>query len=591
MTITTRNSKCGEATTSSQKKIVDDEQLVQEDEISENEVQENGKVRIDIDDTVEETHEEVNPSMEHIVDIPEMVVPKAKTPMPRPPPPYTQRLAKKNGENQFKKFIDMIKSLSVNVPLVEDLEQIPSYEKFMKDLVTKKRSLNCEIIKMTHQVSAIVHSMAPKLEDTDAFTIPYTIGSSNIAKALCDLGASINLMSYSVFKTLGIGQQRPTFMRLQMADHTMNRLLGIIDDVLVRVDKFILPVNFVILYCEVDYEVPIILDLPFLATGKALVDVKADELTFGVGDEKVVFHVCKSMRQPNSNEVCSFVNLVNDVIIDETSAVMNVDDTLEAELLHCDDQEMEGYVDSTLAVLQKSKKAIRWTLADIRGIRPTFCMHKINLEEGVKPSIEHQRKLDESMQEVVKKKMPLGLCNARATFQMCVMEIFTDMVEDFFEVFMDDFSVVGDSFDDFLANLDKVLDVSELVKSCDECQRAGGISKKNEMPLTTILEIDIFDVWGIDFMGPFVSSCENTHILVAVDYVSKWVEAVAFPNNEVRSVVAFLKKNIFARFGTPRAIISDGGSHFCNKAFDTLLTKYDVTHKVMSPIILKQVVK
>ncbi|XP_070049207.1 uncharacterized protein [Nicotiana tomentosiformis] len=104
------------------------------------------------------------------------------------------------------------------------------------------------------------------------------------------------------------------------------------------------------------------------------------------------------------------------------------------------------------------------------------------------------------------------------------------------------------------------------------------------MPLIAILEIDIFDVWGIDFMGPFVSSCENTYILVAGDYVSKWVEAVAFPNNEARSVLAFLKKNIFTRFGTPRAIISDGPSYFCNKAFDTLLSMYGVTHKVSTPI-------
>jgi len=86
---------------------------------------------------------------------------------------------------------------------------------------------------------------------------------------------------------------------------------------------------------------------------------------------------------------------------------------------------------------------------------------------------------------------------------------------------------------------------------------------------------------SIDFMCPFVSSYGNTYFLVVVDYVSKWVEAVALPNNEARSVVAFLKKSIFARFGTPRAIISDEGSHFCNRAFNTLLPR----------IILKQVVK
>ncbi|XP_070013883.1 uncharacterized protein [Nicotiana sylvestris] len=94
-------------------------------------------------------------------------------------------------------------------------------------------------------------------------------------------------------------------------------------------------------------------------------------------------------------------------------------------------------------------------------------------------------------------------------------------------------------------------DASELVKRCDECQRADEILNKDEMPLNTILEVDIFDVWGIDFMVPFVSSCGNTYILVAVDYVSKWVEAVTLPNSEARSVVAFLKKSIFTRFGTP----------------------------------------
>ncbi|XP_070013001.1 uncharacterized protein [Nicotiana sylvestris] len=156
---------------------------------------------------------------------------------------------------------------------------------------------------MTHKVSAIVHSMAPKLEDPGTFTIPCTIGSADFAKASYDLGESINLMPYSIFKTLRIGQPRPTSMRLQMADRTMKRTLG-----------------------------------------KALVDVEAGELTFRVSDKKVVFHVCKSMTQWNINEFCSFVDLVTDVIIDETSVVINVDDTLEADLLNCCDEAMEDYV-------------------------------------------------------------------------------------------------------------------------------------------------------------------------------------------------------------------------------------------------------
>ena len=100
------------------------------------------------------------------------------------------------------------------------------------------------------------------------------------------------------------------------------------------------------------------------------------------------------------------------------------------------------------------------------------------------------------------------------------------------------------------------------------------------MPLTNILVCEIFDVWGIDFMGPFPKSFSNEYILVAVDYVSKWVEAVALPSNNAKVVVNFLKKNIFTRFGTPRAIISDEGTHFCNKQFDSLLKKYGVTHRI-----------
>ena len=83
------------------------------------------------------------------------------------------------------------------------------------------------------------------------------------------------------------------------------------------------------------------------------------------------------------------------------------------------------------------------------------------------------------------------------------------------------------------------------------------------MPLTNIIEIKLFDVWGIDFMGPFLSSYGNKYILVGVDYVLKWVEAIASPTNDAKVVIKFLRKNIFTHFGTPRAIISDGSSHFC----------------------------
>ncbi|GKA82704.1 reverse transcriptase domain-containing protein [Tanacetum coccineum] len=122
-------------------------------------------------------------------------------------------------------------------------------------------------------------------------------------------------------------------------------------------------------------------------------------------------------------------------------------------------------------------------------------------------------------------------------------------------------------------------DAHELVKNCDSCQRQGKISQRDEMPQNSIQVCEIFDVWGIDFMGPFPSSRGNKYILVAVDYLSKWVEAKALPTNDARVVVKFLK-SLFARFGTPRAIISDRGTHFCNDKFAKVMSKYGVTHRL-----------
>ena len=103
------------------------------------------------------------------------------------------------------------------------------------------------------------------------------------------------------------------------------------------------------------------------------------------------------------------------------------------------------------------------------------------------------------------------------------------------------------------------------------------------MPLNPILVVDLFDVWGIDFMGPFLSSFGYIYILVGVDYVSKWVEAVPCRAADHRVVLKFLMENIFSKFGVPKVIISNGGSHFCNKPFENLLNKYGVKHKVATP--------
>ncbi|XP_049410592.1 uncharacterized protein LOC125873776 [Solanum stenotomum] len=163
----------------------------------------------------------------------------------------------------------------------EALEQMPGYAKFMKDLVTKKRVVSYENDERLKHCSAIAtRSLVQKKEDPGTFTIPCTIVLLHFAKALCYLGASINLMPLFIYKQLGLEAPKPTTMQLLMVDRTVKKPIGVLQDVLVKVESFIFLVDFVILYCKIDFEVPIILERPFHATGHALVDMQRGQLKF-----------------------------------------------------------------------------------------------------------------------------------------------------------------------------------------------------------------------------------------------------------------------------------------------------------------------
>ena len=123
-------------------------------------------------------------------------------------------------------------------------------------------------------------------------------------------------------------------------------------------------------------------------------------------------------------------------------------------------------------------------------------------------------------------------------------------------------------------------DAYEFCKGCAKCQKIGNFSQRNEMPQIPLLFCEIFYVWGMNFMGPFTSSCGFLYILLAIDYVSKWVEAKATRTNDSKVVVGFLRSNIFSRFGIFRAVISDQGTHFCNRTVEALMQKYGVHHRV-----------
>ncbi|XP_021748087.1 uncharacterized protein LOC110713944 [Chenopodium quinoa] len=822
----------------------------------------------------------------------------------------------------------------------------------MRDLLSNKSRLEeSATISLPKEVSAIIQNKLPqKLGDPGSYAIPVKIGDLEAMDALCDLGASVSLMPYSIAKTLKVGDLKPTRMSLQLADRTVRLPLGILEDVPVQVGRVFVPCDFVVMEMEEDSRVPLILGRPFLNTAGVVIDMKEGRLTLNVGDEKISFSFSQTLKNPLINEVHRIDTLERDLeefrerlyerdplqatltgsLVEEGEEAKGYDLLLNQPLAHevikfevlnveakeerttpppkvelkplppllkyafLDDSEnypviFNAKLDDTsleklLVVLRKYRDVIGYKIDDIKGISPTICMHKILLDDDHASSIEHQRRLNPNMKEVVNlvlnwenghfmveegivlghvissrgievdrakieviERLPppsnvkgirsflghagfyrrfikdfskiakpltqllvkdapfvftndcllafdrlkealisapiiqppnwelpfelmcdasdfavgsvlgqrkdkklhaiyytsktldeaqrnytttekefLAIVHAIVKFRSYLLGskviVFTDhvalkyllskkepkprlirwvlLLQDYdieirdkkgaenvvadhlsrLPIFVGDLDnlPIDDSFpddrlfailqvpapwfadianylscsilppdltyqqkrkflhdirqyfwddpllfkqgvdglfrrcvpDDEIENvitmchsspcgghmsanktLAKILqcgfywpsmfkDVWGVVKACDRCQRTGNILRRSEMPLNNILELEIFDVWGIDFMGPFPTSFGNKFILVAVDYVSKWVEAVASPTNDAKVVVKLFKKVIFPRFGMPRAVISDGGLHFAKRSFQALLQKYSVRHKV-----------
>ncbi|CAN6687761.1 unnamed protein product [Malus baccata var. baccata] len=952
--------------------------------------------------------------------------------------PFPSRFMQTKKEEAEKDILETFRKVQVNIPLLDAIKQVPRYAKFLKELcTTRKRMSTKEVVKVGENVSAILQrKLPPKCKDPGSFTIPCVIGNTRFESAMLDLGASINVMPYSIYASMNLGALKNDGVIIQLADRSNAYPKGVLEDVLVQVNHLVFPADFYVLEMdESDHapSLPILLGRPFMKTARTKIDVYSGTLSMEFDGEVVNFNLSDSIKYPSDDHSCFSIDIIDSLaqgylddlnddalekvitrgmelktkgadcmhahgIQESSHAVPTSEELLEvvaalesspkldgkytnresipistnkllpsiiqAPILELkplpshlkyiflgENETLPAIISSSLTaqeeekllrVLKEFKSALGWTLADIKSISPTTCMHHIFLEEGAKPTREAQRRLNPPMMEVVKKeiiklldcgviypisdsrwvspvqcvpkksgvtvvanaenelvlqriqtgwrvcidyrklntttrkdhfslpfidqmlerlagyafycfldgysgynqivispedqekttftcpfgtfayrRMPFGLCNAPATFQRCMMSIFSDHVEKIIEVFMDDFSVFGDSFDSCLHNLSVILkrcvetnlvlnwekchfmvkqgivlghiisekgievdkskidlvrhlpsptsvrevrsflghagfyrrfikDFSkiaqplcrllqkevafEFTKECTESfkqlkellttapiivppdwslpfdlmcdasdyalgavlgQRkdkrphviyyasrtlndaqlnysttekellavvfaldkfrsyligtkylltkkeakprllrwilllqefdieirdkkgsenvvADHLSRmvhneeslpiletfpdeqllsikvsapcaKDQMPQVSILNVEIFDVWGIDFMGPFPSSYGFTYILLAVDYVSKWVEAKATRTNDSKVVADFIRINIFARFGMPRVIISDGGTHFCNRTIDALLRKYSVTHKVSTP--------
>ncbi|GJY39679.1 reverse transcriptase domain-containing protein [Tanacetum coccineum] len=509
----------------------------------------------------------------------------------------------------------------------------------------------CTVI-MNEICSAVLLNKLPSKEkDPGSFTIPCDIDHLHINNALADLGASISLMPYTMYEKLGLGKPKPMRMGLELADRSIQYPWGIAENVLIKIDKFILPIDFVILDMREDSKILIILGRPFLATARAIIDIFNKKITLRVGNEEVIFDVDQSIKRPPAkDDECYGIDFLDTTIHSKTQELLE-DDQLDSFLVSnleesidlsnlesCDktepirriEEENTSYSqetknehlysantneidkkrqvlkdlpshleyaylkgDESCPVIISSKlteKEKKFTLA---GIRKMFFQILITPEDQEKTTFTCP------CGTFAYRMMSFGLCNAPATFQRCMKTIFHDMVEDF----MDDFSVfaenlavghlsrlenpymgelaedeIADKFpDEHLMILKAKLndeepcasitgrkvyeagfywpsifkDAKDYVMKCDACQKSRNISSRNEMPQNNI-------------QG-------NKYILVALDYVSKWVEAQALPTNDARVVVKFLK-GLFARFRVPKALISDRGTHFCNSQMEKALS-------------------
>ena len=232
-------------------------------------------------------------------------------------------------------MLEVLRQVKVNIPLLDMIKQVPTYAKFLKDLCTVKIGLNVnKKAFLLEQFNAIIQCKTPvKYKDLGCPTISVNIGGTCVEKALLDLGASVNLLPYSMYKQLGLGELKPTSITLSLVDRSIKIQKGTMEDVLIEVNKFYYPVDFVVLDIEpaatgVNY-VPIILRRPFLATSNAIINCQNGFMQLSFGNmtlELNIFHLSKKhmlLVEDGLEEIC-----IIDTILEEQADQQGMQDVL-----------------------------------------------------------------------------------------------------------------------------------------------------------------------------------------------------------------------------------------------------------------------
>nr|GEW07568.1 reverse transcriptase domain-containing protein [Tanacetum cinerariifolium] len=473
-----------------------------------------------------------------------------KLTIPYPSRANKQKLREKD-DNLALKFIEIFRKIHFDLSFADALLHMPKFALMFKSILNNKEKLfDLATTLVNENCSAVILKKLPeKLGDPDKFLILCDFLELVECLALADLGASINLMPFSIWKKLSLPELNPTRMILELADRSMTRPTGILEDVFVKVRKFYFPTDFVVVDYAVEPRVPLILS-------KTLFE---DRTSF---DRCLCPWVSPVHCVPKKGGMIVIENEDNELIPtrhvpkvhdghfprsdrgnDRGDENLAVDHLSRLENPHQDELEKKEIIETfpleTLGMIAfRGDSSTPW-FADIANY------HAGNfIVKGM--SSQQKKKFFKDVKHYFWDDPYLFKICADQVIRRCVHgQEATDILTA---------SHNGPIGGHYGANYTtkKVFDLGfywptiyrdthDLVTRCDVCQRQGKISQKDEMPQNTIQVCEIFDVWGIDFMGPFPSSRGNKYILVAVDYLSKWVEAKALPTNDARVVVKFLK--------------------------------------------------
>ncbi|CAN6576866.1 unnamed protein product [Malus baccata var. baccata] len=342
--------------------------------------------------------------------------------------PFPRRFMQSKKEEAEKDILETFRKVQVNIPLLDAIKQVPKYAKFLKELCTTKRRMsNKEVVKVSENVSAVLqHKLPTKCKDPGSFTIPCVIGNTRFENAMLDLGASINVMPYSIYASMNLGELKKDGMIIQLVDRSNAYPKGVLEDVLVQTWKIksIPPrCRFSLEYLEElnedALEIAITKGIKFKTRELGAMQTHGqiwDPNAVPFNEEVVeVVAALESLPRQYFKLPLSISSLVSTkklpfIVQVPTLELKPLPDHLKYVFLG-DDETLSVIVSSSLTaheeeklvrVLREHKIAIGWTLADIRGISPTTCMHCILLEEGTKPSREAQHRLNPPMMEVVK---------------------------------------------------------------------------------------------------------------------------------------------------------------------------------------------